>query len=188
MKMITMAMLVVVAQFWVTGCATSNPMSKMEKRDAVMQMHNDVLHELYASKPDVRTQIAQSQGYAVFDNANVNVIFASFGGGYGVVKDNSTAQITFMKMAEAGLGFGAGVKDFRLVMIFHSQDALNRFLEQGWAFGAQADAAAKAGDKGAAAGGEASVDNVTIYQITKSGIALQATIKGTKFWKDKELN
>jgi len=27
-----------------------------------------------------------------------------------------------------------------------------------------------------------------IYQFTESGIALQATIAGTKYWKDKELN
>lgn len=171
----------------VSGCATQS-MSKLEKRGAVMDMHNSVLSELYETKPDVRTQIAQSVGYAVFDNANVNLLIASFGGGYGVVKNNTNGQFTYMKMAEAGVGFGAGVKDFRLVMVFHTQDALSRFLEQGWAFGAQADAAAKAGDKGAATGGEATVDNVTIYQITKSGIALQATIKGTKFWQDSELN
>ncbi|HEY5738528.1 MAG TPA: hypothetical protein VIW27_02325 [Gammaproteobacteria bacterium] len=49
-------------------------------------------------------------------------------------------------------------------------------------------AAAKASDKGAAAGGEISVDNMTIYQLTESGLALQATIKGTRFWKDDGLN
>jgi len=27
-----------------------------------------------------------------------------------------------------------------------------------------------------------------IYQFTKSGIALQATVAGTKYWKDKKLN
>ena len=40
-------------------------------------------------------------GYAVFDNANVNVILASFGGGYGVVKNNLTGKSTYMNMGEA---------------------------------------------------------------------------------------
>jgi lipid-binding SYLF domain-containing protein len=93
-----------------------------------------------------------------------------------------------MKMGEVGVGLGAGVKDFRLVLVFHTERALQRFIEQGWAFGAQADAAAKAGDKGAAVGAEASVDEVTIYQFTETGLALQATIKGTKFWVDDKLN
>ena len=46
----------------------------------------------------------------------------------------------------------------------------------------------KAGDKGGAVGAEASVDDVTIYQFTEAGLALQATLKGTKFWLDKDLN
>jgi hypothetical protein len=31
-------------------------------------------------------------------------------------------------------------------------------------------------------------DNITIYQLTESGLALQATVKGTKYWKDDALN
>jgi hypothetical protein len=32
------------------------------------------------------------------------------------------------------------------------------------------------------------IDRVTVYQLTESGLALQATVKGTKFWVDHELN
>jgi len=93
-----------------------------------------------------------------------------------------------MKMGEVGVGLGLGVKDFRLVFVFHDEAAMKRFVEQGWALGAQADAAAKASDKGGAVGGEITVDNMTIYQLTETGLALQATIKGTRFWKDQNLN
>lgn len=65
---------------------------------------------------------------------------------------------------------------------------MNNFVENGWAFGAQADAAAKANDKGAAVGGEVTIDNITIYQLTEAGLALQVTVKGTKYWKDGSLN
>jgi len=65
---------------------------------------------------------------------------------------------------------------------------MERFIRSGWEFGGHADAAAKAGDKGAAVGGEILADNMTIYQLTESGLALQATVKGTKYWKDDELN
>jgi len=50
------------------------------------------------------------------------------------------------------------------------------------------DAAAKTSDKGAAIGGEIVIDGITIYQLTEAGLALQATIKGTKFWKNDKLN
>ena len=93
-----------------------------------------------------------------------------------------------MKMGEVGVGLGAGVKDFRIVMVFHDKEALDQFVNNGWTAGAQADAAAKSTDKGGAVGGETSIRNVSIYQLTQSGLALQATVKGTKFWKDKSLN
>ena len=73
-------------------------------------------------------------------------------------------------------------------MVFHTQDALDRFLENGIAFGAQADATAVADEQGIALGGEITLDNITIYQMTQAGLALQATVKGTRFWQDDELN
>jgi lipid-binding SYLF domain-containing protein len=170
------------------GCATTTGTSPQEKRQAVLSMKNDVLSELYKIRPQAKSEIAAAPGYAVFSNANVNIIFISFGGGYGVVQDNKTGKQTYMKMGEAGVGLGLGVKDFRAIFIFNNRSTMEKFVTSGWEFGGHADAAAKASDKGAAVGGEALVDNITIYQITESGLALQATVKGTKYWKDDELN
>ena len=151
-------------------------------------MKNDVLAELYKLHPKAKAEVAAAPGYAVFSNANVNIIFASFGGGYGVTHDNKAGEDVFMKMGEVGIGLGLGVKDFRAVFIFNDRAVMEKFIGSGWEFGGHADAAAKAGDKGAAVGGEAVIDGITIYQITQSGLALQATVKGTKYWKDADLN
>ncbi len=171
----------------IAGCASTGG-SPSDKRKSVLSMKTEVLAELYKQKPSVKSEISHAPGYAVFSNVNVNLLLASFGGGYGVVKNNKTGKDTFMKMGEVGVGLGLGVKDFRVVFVFHNAKALKRFTEHGWAVGAQADAAAKADDKGGAIGGEAIIDNITIYQLTKSGLALQATVKGTKYWKDDSLN
>lgn len=172
---------------FLSGCVSVGN-TPQEKRQAIIAMKDKTLTQLYKKKPHARAQINSAPGYAVFSNANLNVILASFGGGYGMVKDNSTKKITYMRMAELGLGFGAGVKDFRIVMVFDDKQTLTQFLEQGITFGAQADAAAKASDKGGAVGAEAVVNGITVYQLTESGLVLQATVKGTKFWKDEELN
>lgn len=172
----------------VGGCVTTGKSTVAQKRAAINTMKNDVLRELYKHKPDVRSQISSAAGYGVFSNANINLLLASFGGGQGMVHNNASGHDTYMKMGEVGVGLGLGVKDFRVVFVFHDQATLKRFVEQGWAFGVQGDAAAKAGDKGGAVGGEATVDNISIYQLTENGLALQATVKGTKYWKDDELN
>jgi lipid-binding SYLF domain-containing protein len=170
------------------GCATTRGDTPSQRRESVQEMRQKVLADLYHVKPESRTRIAQAPGYAVFSNANVHVIFASFGGGYGIVRDNKSGKDTYMKMGEVGLGLGLGLKDFRAVFVFNNRATLERFITSGWEFGGHADAAAKAGDMGAAIGGEILIDGITIYQLTESGLALQATIKGTKYWQDAELN
>lgn len=170
-----------------SACATQG-MSAAEQRQYYRSMSNDVLEELYASKQSARAEVKSAPGYAVFSNANVNLILASFAGGYGIVRDNSNGQTTYMKMGEVGVGLGAGVKDYRVVFVFHDKATLASFIDSGWTFGGQADAAAKASDKGAAVGGEGVVNNISVYQMTKNGLALQATVKGTKYWRDSDLN
>ncbi len=92
-------------------------------------------------------------------------------------------------MVTAGVGIGLGVKDFRGVFVFTTRDAFRRFTEDGWDASAQADLAAKAGNKGGAFAGAIDVaPGIKLYQITEHGLALQATIQGTKYWRDADLN
>lgn len=172
-----------------SGCATMKPnQTIMEKRLSILAMQNDTLTKLYDEKPTVRSQIDNSPGFAVFNSANVNVLIASFSGGNGILTNNQTGETIFMNMGEIGLGLGAGVKDFRIVFIFHTDEAMQRFLHYGLTVGGHADAAAKAGDKGFSLSQEMVADNVTVYQLTESGLALQATLKGTKYWRSETLN
>lgn len=162
--------------------------SQQERRTEIQAMRATVLKDLYRIKPDTRAQIAASPGYAVFNNKNVNVLIASFGGGYGIVHDNKTGRDTYMKMGEIGFGLGMGIKDFRAVFVFHSPEVMRKFIESGWEFGGHVDAAAKTGSTGAAVSGEVFIDGITVYQLTEHGLALQATLKGTKYFKDSDLN
>ncbi|MBQ4844602.1 YSC84-related protein [Pseudoalteromonas sp. MMG005] len=171
-----------------TGCTSTQSHSVDEKRAMVNVMEQTTLTKLFKQKPDVRQQVKHAAGYAVFDSANVNVILASFGGGYGVVVNNQTNNKTYMNMAEAGLGLGIGAKDFNIVMVFHTQAALAKFIGQGWTFGGNVDAAAKHKQQGKAVSAEAIIDDVTVYSLTDTGLALQAVLKGTKFWIDDEMN
>ena len=188
MKKMILIMLGLVVIWGMSGCATTKGTTAQEKREAVLDMRAQVLTDLYKLYPDARAQVAASPGYAVFSNANVKLLFASVGGGYGVVENKRLKESVYMKMGEAGVGLGLGVKDFRAVFIFKTQESLDAFIDNGWEFGGHVDAAAKAGDKGAAIGAEAMLSGMTVYQITESGLALQATLKGTKYWKDSDLN
>lgn len=159
------------------------------KRKEILNMRSQTLAQLYKLHPSARENIRKSDGYAVFSNVGVNLILLSAGGGSGVAHNNRTGKDTFMKMVSGGVGIGLGVKDFRGVFVFHTRKAFDQFVDSGWEASAQADAAAKSGDKGKAASGAVTVaPDVDLYQITENGLALQATIQGTKYYKDKGLN
>jgi len=170
-----------------TGCAAPGG-SVAEKRSNMMAMHDKVLADLYRMTPHAKQMVTSARGYGVFSNAQLKLFVAAAGTGNGVVVDNHTSKRTYMKMGEAGVGLGLGLKDFRVVFAFHTEKALTNFVEFGWQVAAEADAAAKAADKGKEISRGITIGDVTIFQMTESGLALQATLKGVKYWKDPELN
>jgi len=166
--------------------------SNEEKRAVVRKDREEILAKLYAKYPDAKDKIQKAAGYGTFNNKNMNLFLVSSGHGYGVVADNKTKKETFMAMGSLGGGVGLGAKDLSVVFIFKTADVMNKFVESGWQFGGEADATAKSAEKGAAASKEGAVDTSAnlfeIYQLTDKGVALQATVAGTKYWKDKKLN
>ena len=188
MKKIIVSLSLLAIMFSVFGCSPGSNLSKPEKISAINSMAQETLERLYTEDSSTKLEIRKAPGYAVFSNANVNLIFASAGGGYGVVVDNKTGKRTYMKMGMGGVGLGLGVKDFRQVLVFEDKDVMNKFIYSGWEFGGHADAAAKSGDKGGEASAEGYIGGVKVYSMTESGLALQATVTGTKYWKDDELN
>ena len=188
-SMLTRTILCLAVTAIVAGCGPGGDLTVEEKREAIVEMENETLERLYKESPATKGKIAKAVGYGTFSNANVNLIFASAGSGYGSVVDKATGKRTYMKMALGGVGLGLGVKDYRVVMIFTKREALDKFLESGWDASAHADAAAKAGDAGGEVSGEGDIrSGVAVYSMTESGLALQATIAGQKYWKDDELN
>jgi len=181
------ATLLLISSLILGGCVAAGQ-TKEDKRRHIENMRKEVLTELYRVTPGAANEIKSAPGYAVFSNWNAYLIFASVGQGYGVVVDNVSGAHTYMGMGALGGGIGAGVKDYRAVYVFSKRHIMERFVEQGLNIGGGADAAAKASTQGRAVGGELILDGIKVYQLTESGLALQATIQGTKFYKDSDLN
>jgi lipid-binding SYLF domain-containing protein len=170
------------------GCATPKGNTAAEKRLDVMAMHDEVVDGLSAERAGFRARLDQAPGYAVFSNISTKVLFVGGGNGYGVLVNNQSGDRTFMRMAEIGAGLGVGVKDWRAVFVFNNPKAMYMFIQEGWEFGGDADAAFKVGEGGAAAGDAFAANDVDVYQFTNQGVALQAMLNGTRFWRDTELN
>ena len=169
--------------------ATSWAASKDEQRAEVRKISKETLARLYKVQPAAKQKVEKAAGYAVFSNFAMKILVAGSGKGEGVAVSNKTKKEVFMKMAELQAGLGFGVKKFQLLWVFENEQALNNFVNSGWEIGAQATASAKTGDKGAAYQGAVSVSpGVWLYQVSGDSLALELTAKGTKYYKDSDLN
>jgi lipid-binding SYLF domain-containing protein len=162
---------------------------KAKEQAEVRKAGEDALAAIYKAQPSARKAVESAAGYAAFENFGMKILVAGGGSGKGIAVNNKTKAMTYMRMAEVQAGLGMGAKKFRLLWVFETDKALNDFVNSGWEFGGQATAAAKAGDKGSAYQGAVAVSpGVWLYQLTDKGLALELTAKGTKYYKDGDLN
>jgi len=163
--------------------------TKAEKQAAIRKEAQATLTKLYDLHPGAKSAIENSAGYAEFDNFAMHLLLLSTGHGKGIAVDNRSKKETFMKMISAGTGLGIGAKDFRLVFVFETPQALDRFVNSGWDADANAEAIAKTNSKGGTYEGAISASpGVWVYQLTEKGLSLDATLAGTKYYKDDDLN
>jgi lipid-binding SYLF domain-containing protein len=183
-----------IALFPLTGFAQlSNPFSSSktvaEQRQEILKKSNETLKQLYHVEPKAKELIEKSAGYATFSNFGMKILIAGGGTGAGVVISKAGGKPIFMNMAEVQAGLGLGIKSFQNIFVFQTKAALNDFVNSGWTFGGQATAAAKHESSGGAFQGSAVVaPGVLMYQLTDSGLAAEITGKGTKYYKNTDLN
>ena len=183
------ARLILVSALLLLSAFPVSAKSKEEKKVELRKKAAETLTRLYKARPSAKAAIKDAAGYAVFNSGGVKILVAGGGRGQGIAVDNATQKIVYMKMREIQAGFGMGAKKFSTIFVFETKDALERFINSGWEFGGQTTAAAKSGDGGGSLQGAASVSpGVWMYQLTDKGVALELTGKGTKYFKDDDLN
>lgn len=160
-----------------------------QQQQEILKKNDEILQHLYKLRPKVKELIEKSPGYATFSNFGMKILIAGGGTGTGVVMNQRTKKAIYMDMAEVQAGLGLGIKSFQNIFIFETEAALNDFVNSGWTFGGQVTAAAKYEKNGDAFQDAVSVaPGVLMYQLTDSGLAAEITGKGTKYYKDTELN
>lgn len=160
-----------------------------QQRADILKTSAATMARLYKLQPHARELVEKSVGYATFSNFGMKIFIAGGGSGSGVVMRKGNQKPVFMKMVEVQAGLGMGIKSFTAIFVFETESALNSFINSGWTFGGQATAAAKYENNGGAYEGAANVsEGVWMYQLTDNGLAAEITAKGTKYYKDDDLN
>jgi lipid-binding SYLF domain-containing protein len=163
--------------------------TKEEEQVEVRKAAQKALDAVFKAQPEARKAVQSAAGYAAFSNFGMKILVAGSGTGKGMAFNNKTKGQTYMKMVELQAGLGFGIKKFQVVWVFETEKALNNFINSGWELGGQATASAKTGNKGVGYQGALAVaPGVWIYQMSGDSLALELTAKGTKYYKDSDLN
>jgi lipid-binding SYLF domain-containing protein len=163
--------------------------TKAQKQAEMRAVAEQTLSRLYRLQPSAKAAVEKSAGYAVFRNFGMQLFVVGGGKGEGVAVNNNTKHETFMKMVENKISVGFGIQRFSLVWLFETPQALDKFVNSGWEFGAQTTAAAQVGSQDSWPPGAISVSpEVWVYQLTVHGLALELRANGMKYFRDDELN
>lgn len=153
------------------------------EREQLRKLAERTVAQLQASDEAV-VDIESAEAYAVFDTTKAGLI-ATGTGGTGIAIDNDSGNETFMHIGGAGIGLGAGVASYQLVVVFHADSDFQRFVDGQWSGGISAQAVA--GDEGGSEEVQ-SLEGVHLYRVSDEGLIAQADLTGIRFWPDDDLN
>jgi lipid-binding SYLF domain-containing protein len=156
----------------------------LERRDELMQMADTTIAQLREEDDANAALLEAAHGYAVFDTTKGGLIVTG-AGGTGVAREKSTGDTVFMHLGAVGVGVGAGLESYRMVLLFEDEEAYDAFVEGQWDGSISAQAAA--GGQGAAAE-EQFVDGVRVFRLAASGLMAQVDVSGMRFWRSERLN
>ena len=155
-----------------------------ERRAELDANSNETLQKLYAAVVGSKALYDEAAGYAVFSATKAG-FGISGGGGSGIAFDKDAGKAVYMKMAMGGIGFTYGAQRYDIVMLFQSGARLKAFIDGGWDAGAAAEASAGADS---AEAGVAFIDGAAVFTLTGTGAMASASVSGTRFWVDEDLN
>jgi lipid-binding SYLF domain-containing protein len=170
--------------FVLAGCTTTPPGTAPENRAArrteIDAGADATLQRLYSAAPTARETIGRARGVLVFPRVIEGGFFVGGEAGDGVLRV-AGRPAGYYRLAAGSLGWQIGAQSKAVVIVFNTQEALDKFMaSKGWAAGADASVAV------AKIGANAEIDTMTAqrpvvgYALTNAGLYAGATIDGSK--------
>ncbi|HEX5419684.1 MAG TPA: YSC84-related protein [Gammaproteobacteria bacterium] len=155
-----------------------------QDRSNLEKMAMQAVEELRHDNANAAKMLDMAYGYAVFDTTKGGLIVTGLGG-TGVAMKKGGGNESFMHVGGGGVGLGAGLSNYKLILLIKDKSTYDKFVNGKW--DASASAQAVAGNAGASSQVHWQ-DGVIVYRLTDAGLIAQADISGMKFWPADRLN
>ena len=164
-----------VASALVVGCSTA-PKTSAE-RVTLNDEAQTTLNRFKSQDSTLDGVLSRSAGYAIFPTIGKGGLIVGGAYGRGTVYEGGK-QIGYADMSQGSVGAQIGGESYSELIVFQTPEALFKFKNNNFTFGANATAVALSA--GAAAGTEFK-DGSAIFMETKGGLMADASLAGQKF-------
>ena len=164
--------------------STSTPTEAASKRKEIDAGVDGALNKLYSSTPGAQAQAAKAKGILVFPSVLAAGLVVGGEYGEGALRQAGTS-VGYYKTSTASFGLQIGAQSKAVIMMFMTQDALEKFRtsDKGWTAGVDGSVAvAKTGANGTL---DTATTNAPIvgFVLTNSGLMANLSFEGTKVSK-----
>ncbi|HEX6993671.1 MAG TPA: fasciclin domain-containing protein [Gammaproteobacteria bacterium] len=155
-----------------------------ERREELIREADAALEQLRERSASAASLLEQAYGHAVFETTKGGLIVTGLGG-TGVARKSDGSDVTFMRLGAAGIGLGAGLENYKLILLFADEDNYSRFVSGQWDGALSAQAAA--GSEGVAAE-EQFIGGIRAFRLTDGGLMAQIDATALRVWPIDRLN
>jgi lipid-binding SYLF domain-containing protein len=161
--------------FAVTGCS---PTPKNEEKAEKLEMNvQQALDAMKGADPSFAEFLDKAYAYAVYPTVGRGGLIAGGAYGKGEVYEQGR-MIGYSDLTQATIGAQIGGQAFSQVIAFEDKAALDRFIQDNYAFTAQVTAVAL---KSGVAQNARFRDGVAVFQYVKGGLMAEAAAGGQRF-------
>lgn len=149
----------------------------MEKRETVKADAMEAKKAFMAANPELEGMLSSAAGYAIFPNVGKGAWILGGAAGNGIVYEKGNL-VGYAELRQIDIGFQFGGKAFRELIIFETQEALDKFKEGNFEFGGSASAVIWDKGKGKAITFE---NGVGVAIMPKAGAMAGISVGGQEF-------
>lgn len=167
--------------FLVTGCSNLDDEQRSIRRQDVNGMANNTVHNLIEQDGRLKKSFKESLAYLVVNMKVTKVPAVGVGGGEGLLLIKAEKKPIFYRVQRFDLGAGWGARSYKVLVLLHSQDVINKLKDGHWVFDIGGEASVgSAAMEGASSG---IIPEYSVHILSDGGVSASITARAIRISK-----
>ncbi len=171
--------------FVLAACSSMSVSERETKRNQLDDMAEKAIAGLIEQDPALQLKLDESLGYAVANMKVTKVPVVGAGGGEGVFVNKKTNERIYFTVSRFDIGGGWGARSYKILLVFETQEMMDRLDNGTWEF--QAGVEASAGTAAAEGSSGALSEGYTVHVLSDGGASATATARVIRIKVNSEL-